>query len=127
MRWLEPNAPVPSTLGGRQELFTECVAKLIEYALGSGYTIRLGEVQRDPRVAALNAAKGTGISSSLHIDKLAVDAQLFKNGVYLTRTEDYAALGAYWKSLHPLACWGGDFKGVQPDGNHFSITWQGRK
>ena len=127
MRWLDPNCPQPTTLGGRQELFSECFAKLLDFAFERGYTVRIGEVQRDPRIAALNADKGSGISSSLHIDKLAADIMLFKNGVYLTLTEQYAELGTFWKSLHPLCTWGGDFKGVRPDGNHFSITWQGRK
>ena len=31
--------------------------------------------------------------------------------------------GAFWKSLDPDCCWGGDFN----DGNHYSIAYQGRK
>jgi hypothetical protein len=122
------NDPMP--LGKRQELFMECLAQFLPWLLANGYKIRGGELQRDPRIAAMNAAAGTGISSSVHIDKLAIDLNLFRNGVFLDKTEDHAAAGAKWKSLHPLCRWGGDFKDSRgrpkPDGNHYSVTYAGR-
>jgi len=54
---------------------------------------------------------------------LAVDLELFKDGAYLTKTEDHKALGEYWKTLHELCRWGGDFD----DGNHYSLTHGGMK
>lgn len=113
------------TLGEKQELFTELVANFIAWAVAQGYKLRFGEVQRTQAQADANAASGAGISKSLHLVCLAVDFKLFINGIYQTDSEVYRPLGEYWKSLNPLCCWGGDFS--KPDGNHFSITHEGRK
>ena len=110
-------------LGARQELLAECLVRLLQFAWRKGFTARINEVKRDPRIAQLNAQSGAGIKNSLHLDGLAVDLNLFLGGKYLPDTEDHRALGEYWESLHPLCRWGGRFN----DGNHYSITWQGRK
>lgn len=109
-----------------QSEFSVCVAKLILYAAGQGYELTLGEAWRLPEQAALNAAAGTGIRLSLHGERLAIDLNLFIGGVFRTDSEAHAPLAKYWKTLHPLARWGGDFK-PKPDGNHYSFEWQGRK
>ena len=54
-----------------------------------------------------------GSASSKHKRKLAIDINLFKDGVYLTSTEDHRPIGEYWQSLGGI--WGGDFN----DGNHY--------
>jgi hypothetical protein len=116
------NDPMP--LGARQELFMQLLPRLLDWFYANGYKLRGGELQRDPRIAAMNNANGTGVTNSLHIDKLAIDLNLFRNGVALTDTSDHAPAGAYWKSLHPLCAWGGDIH--KPDGNHYSIRYAGR-
>lgn len=113
------------TLGQRQRRFLPMVAKLIDYAYAQGYELTAGELYRTPEQAALNAAKGSGIAHSLHTQRLAIDLQLFKEGVYLTDSAAYEPLGIVWESLDPDACWGGRFKSV--DADHFSLTWQGIK
>lgn len=113
------------TLGQQQRAFTRLVGLLIAYAYANGYELTFGDAYRDPRLAQLNAEQGKGIANSLHSQRLAVDFNLFKNGVWLQKTEDFALLGAYWKTLDPLCCWGGDFK--KQDGNHFSMTYGGIK
>lgn len=113
------------TLGAKQELFAQLVAALIQQAKALGFTVRLGEAWRPPETAQLYARKGIGSANSLHCDRLAVDLLLFKNGRYLSQTEDYQPLGAWWKKQHPLCRWGGDFKS-RPDGNHFSLEHDGR-
>ena len=62
--------------------------------------------------------------NSLHYLGLANDVALYINGEYQELTEAYAEMGAYWKSLDADNRWGGDFK--KADGNHFSLTYQGR-
>lgn len=109
-----------------QSEFVIAVAKLIVWATGQGYEFTFGEAWRTPEQAALNAARGTGIRTSLHVDRLAIDLNLFRNGVFLSDSESHRPLAVYWKTLHPLARWGGDFK-PSPDGNHYSFEWQGRK
>ena len=113
-------------LGEKQRRFVELVARLIEWSYASGYELTFGECYRTPEQAALNAKSGAGISNSLHTKRLAIDLNLFIDGVYQDRSEDYRALGDYWKSLDPLCRWGGDFKS-RPDGNHFSMEHEGVK
>ena len=113
-------------LGEKQRLFVRLVGKLIAFAYEQGYEITFGDAYRSPDQAKANAAAGAGIANSLHTQRLAIDLNLFKDGLYLTDSAQHAPLGAYWKSLHPLCCWGGDFK-PRADGNHYSITHDGRK
>lgn len=112
------------TLGEKQELFMECLAAHLPWLVANGYKIRGGELQRPVAEAALNAKQGDGIAHSLHTLKLAIDLNLFRNGVMLTDTAGHAASGAHWKSLHPLCRWGGDFT-TRPDGNHYSVEHNG--
>jgi hypothetical protein len=114
------------TLRQQQTLFTLCVAKLIIRAYEMGFELTLGEAWRPPEMAKLNAQSGKGIANSLHGDRLAIDLNLFKDGAFLSRSEDHKPLADYWKTLHPLCCWGGDFK-PNADGNHYSMTFGGRK
>lgn len=113
------------TLREKQSLFVRLVARLIDEATLRGYELTFGETWRTPEQAARNAALGIGTATSLHTQRLAVDFNLFRNGVWLNKTEDWKELGEFWKSLHPLCRWGGDFK--RPDGNHLSLEHEGRK
>jgi hypothetical protein len=113
------------TIGEKQRLFTKLVAQFITWAYAQGYEFSFGEALRTQAQATANAASGAGISNSLHLLKLAVDLNLFISGVYQSDTQAYKPLGEYWKTLHPLCRWGGDFVS-RPDGNHFSLTHEGR-
>ena len=110
------------TLGEKQQLFTIMVANLVLWAETHGYRLTYGEAYRTPEQAALNAKKGSGISNSLHTQRLAVDFNLFINGEYQTKTAAYLPLGEYWESQG--GSWGGRFKS-NPDGNHFSLEHNG--
>ena len=104
----------PITLGQHQKLFTVCIAELIRWAYEQGYEIACGDFFR-----------GDGMGhkkNSNHYIKLAGDLNLFKAGVWQEKTEQHKELGEYWMTLHPLCKWGGLFG----DGNHYSITFQGR-
>lgn len=139
------------TLGEKQRDFPVLLAALISWAYAEGYEITLGEAYRSDEQAAINAlgvagrsnladvawragfhqfatalsnnGKNNGIAMSLHQARLAIDLNVFKGGVYLTKSEDYKPLGDKWKSLDVDARWGGDFS--SPDGNHFSLTHGG--
>lgn len=110
-----------SELSLKQRAFPPMLAKLITWIYANGYECTLGEVLRRPATAVANAAAGIGIEHSLHLFSLAIDLNLFKDGVYLTDTEAYRPLGEYWESLG--GSWGGRFS--KPDGNHFSLSYQG--
>lgn len=117
------------TLGERQRDFPPMVAALITWAYNNGFKITFGEAYRTPEQAALNASRGTGIANSLHTQRLAIDLNLFKDGVFLgdpsipaaTVIENYRPLGEYWESLG--GSWGARFN--KPDVDHFSLQWEG--
>jgi hypothetical protein len=100
-----------SELGDKRKLFTRCVAQLLNQMLEAGYDPCLGK----------DGMKH--MKNSLHYEGLAVDIDLFKDGKYLVATEDHRVFGEFWESLHKDCCWGGRFK----DGNHYSVTYGGRK
>lgn len=120
-----------SELLEKRWLFSESLALLLGFMRLRGYRGAVDQVKRTQAEAAANAAAGSGISNSLHIDGLAGDVNLYKDGVYLADTSHHLLFGAFWKSLGPLHRWGGDFKDAQgrpkPDGNHYSIEHEGRK
>jgi D-alanyl-D-alanine carboxypeptidase len=107
-----------------QEEFAQSAAKLVSKAVELGYTITLGEAWRTPQQAQWNADHGTGIAHSLHIERLALDLNFFKDGALITDGSKLAEVGAWWKALGPMYRWGGDFHHL-PDGNHFSISPDG--
>lgn len=111
-------------LGDKQRLFTLNLALLTIYSYEHGYELTVGDAYRDKRAHGAMGTQGVyGHRKSAHKQRLAQDYNLFKDSVYLTESSDYKELGEYWKSLHPLNMWGGDFK--HPDGNHFSMQHNG--
>lgn len=99
--------PLPKTLGEKQSRFTFMIALLLLKAHRLGYDIRF--VKEHPNHKR----------NSLHFEGLAKDFNLFRDGVYLTKTEEHTILGEYWESLG--GSWGGRFS----DGNHYSLTHGG--
>lgn len=104
-----------------QEEFAQSAAKLIQKAVEMGYTVTMGEAWRTPQQCAWDAAHGSGISHSLHAERLAIDLNFFKDGQYIADGAQLKEVGEWWKSLGPKYRWGGDFTSL-PDGNHFSLT-----
>ena len=113
------------SLRSQQYMFAHLVSGFLAWCFANGYEITLGEAYRTPEQAAWNRANGKGIGDSLHTQRLAIDLNLFINGVYQTDSAAYKPLGDHWKSLNVDAAWGGDFS--KPDGNHFSLSFLGRK
>lgn len=140
------------TLGQKQRLFAKLIGVLIGEIYSKGYELSFGEVARSDEQATINAmgfngrsslvdylekdlrfhglalaifnnGKANGILMSNHRLSLAVDLNLFKDGVYLTSSSDHEPFGIYWEGLHPLCRWGGRFG----DGNHYSFEHDGRK
>lgn len=105
------------TLSEKQQLFAQQVAQLIEHINLMGYQCTLGEAYRTPEQAAIYAKEGKGIKDSLHCKRLAVDLNLFKNGVYLEDSKEYTNFGVFWERLDPKNRNGRNFP--QGDANHF--------
>ncbi len=108
----------PTGLGDKQRVFTQLIGLLITEAYRLGYELTFGDAYRDDRCPY-------GHQNSLHRKRLAIDLNLFKNGVWLTKTEDHTELGVFWENLHPDCKWGGRFQ--KADGNHYSYQHQGMK
>lgn len=137
------------TLGQKQRLFSRLVGLFIIEAYKRGYELTFGEAKRSNEQAEINAMgsegrtalitfirptypvlaqkiadnTGSGIRGSLHELQLAIDFNLFKNGMYLAETSQWKEMGEFWESLHPLCRWGGRFR----DGNHLSLEHEGKK
>lgn len=120
-------------LGDLQRKFTFNLALLVKYTYAQGFALTYGDAYRDPLLAKLNSGiyglieRGTnkitwlsrrGAKNSLHISRLAVDFNLFRDGKYLTTTDAHRELGRYWEGLHDLNRWGGRFN----DGNHYEMV-----
>ena len=101
------------------------MANLVVWIYSQGWAVRMGEVLRTKEQAEFYAKEGKGIKNSVHRKKLAADLYLSKNGKATWEKEDYRALGNKWKTYHPLARWGGDFR--RRDAFHFSFEWKGVK
>lgn len=138
------------TLGEKQRLFVRLYSEWLAWALAQGYEFTFGEAYRSDEQAEINSigqmgretvaqlvqrafpalaeairnnGKANGIRRSGHGNKLALDQNLFINGVYQPTTEAWKPLGEKWESLHPLCRWGGRFG----DGNHISLEHDGVK
>lgn len=96
--------------------------RLLDKAHEMGFELTGGDLFRDPRVhGAIGVKMGYGHPRSAHKNKLAVDLNLFKNGVFLAATTDHKELGEWWEKQHELCRWGGRFE----DGNHYSFEHEG--
>ena len=116
------------SLREKQSAFAIAVAKLILQAEKLGYGVTLGEAWRSGPEAARLAKASKGILNSLHCQRLAIDLNLFKDGTFLQKTEDYLPLGEWWEAQNLITsdidyCWGGRFN----DGDHFSFRHGGRQ
>jgi hypothetical protein len=106
------------TLSEKQKIFTFNIAKLITEAYRQGYELTFGEVFRTPEQQKIYFDTGRSKTmNSRHLDRLAVDFNIFKDGVLLfnnpaTRNAEIQSclpLGEYWISLNTDNVWGGDW------------------
>jgi len=115
------------TINEKQAQFALHIARLICWAFDRGIPVIGAEWYRTPEQAEIYARQGKGIKNSNHCKKLALD--LFcvdpEIGGVTWEYAPYRALGEQWKKMHPLARWGGDFKGR--DAVHFSFEHNGVK
>jgi hypothetical protein len=99
------------SLRARQSRFVKMVQLLVGYADLCGYELTYGDCYRDERC-------GYGHPRSLHRQRLAVDFNLFENGVYLSGDDARAAhnkLHDFWDLL------GGNER-IKSDLNHYSLS-----
>ena len=91
------------SLRDQQSEFVLKVSELIQFAYAQGYALTFGDAW----------AKSGHSQSSRHYVRLAIDLNLFKDGVWLDDTESHKPLGEFWESI------GGVWGGHNNDGNHY--------
>lgn len=107
------------TIREKQAAFLVMVSKLICFAYGQGITLFALEWYRTPeRQKELVAAGKSWTMNSKHIDGLAVDLCILKDGKVSWDNEDYKPLGEFWEKLGGR--WGGSWK--QKDSVHFEYA-----
>ena len=94
----------------KQAKFAHMCALLILHAEQLGYTVTFGDAYRYHDCPY-------GAKDSLHKQRLALDLNVFRDGIYLRK--GYDDLGEYWESIG--GSWGGRFN----DDNHFSLEHGG--
>ncbi|TAN59643.1 M15 family peptidase [bacterium] len=108
------------TLSEKQRKFTLMVAKLIAWAYANGFELTFGEAYRTPEQQEIYVKAGKSKTlKSKHLERLAIDVNLFIAGEYKTDAGSYGPLGEFWKSLDPDNRWGGDWGW---DANHFEYA-----
>lgn len=101
-----------SDMRDQQWQHVRMIAKLINWAEANGYELTWADAYRNPKFANV---LGYYHEWSYHCKRLAVDLNLFKDGVLLTKSEDYKPLADYWESI-------GGSAGIRwNDGDHFSL------
>lgn len=108
----------------KQFEFMQMLALLINYIYGHGYrcSLAIGYIPPELSIPYRKYAKFNKMN--LHEMRLAVDLNIFRNGVWLKDGKQFKDIGEYWGSLG--GSWGGNFK-TNPDGNHFSLSHDGIK
>lgn len=103
------------TLGQNQEAFACDVAKLLAFAIGQGYGIRIGEAERtaDQQKIYVQTGRSKTMNSN-HLKRCAIDLHFTKDGVLCYPEE----VGRYWESLGPANSAGMFWKSFK-DSPHF--------
>lgn len=116
-------------LSEKQGIFLLNVAKLIQWVNEQDQWVTGGELHRPDELQKIYVESGKSKTlDGQHPKRLAIDLNLFIEGVYRSDTEAYKPLGQFWVSLHPDNRWGGDWNkdGATEDerfsdGNHFEM------
>jgi len=111
------------SLRQHQESFLQDVSKLIVFIFSNGFSATGGELLRPDEMQKIYYETGRSNikSGGYHQIKLAIDLNIFKDGVYLDKKTDKPILkpiADFWCSLNPLNRWGGDFSTIY-DPYHF--------
>ena len=103
-----------------QAAFLLDVCRLVNYATAQGFVLTAGELFRTAEQQEIYMKTGRSQTmDSLHLKRLAVDFNIFKDGKLCYDKATLAPLGAYWESLHHLNSWGGNGRKLV-DTPHFS-------
>jgi hypothetical protein len=104
-------------LVAEQNEFTLDMVKLIDYAFQQGFTVTLGEAYRTKEQQDIYIAqKKSKTANSMHLKRLALDLNFFKNGELIESNKELYEIGKYWESLDEKNRWGGSWRGLIESG-----------
>jgi hypothetical protein len=123
------------TLRQKQSLFVSMIGQLILWSYQQGFEFTFSDGSIDP-FRKVRLKDGTTVAGArdlvhmedgLHYRRLAMDLNLFIDGVWIQDGDHPAwkSIGTKWEGMHPLAAWGGRFK--SRDSNHFSLRDGGKE
>lgn len=86
--------------------------ELVQWATAEGYVITGGELWRSVEQQKIYVSTGRSKTmQSSHLDRLAIDLNIFKDGKLCTR-EQIKPIGDRWEAMHPKNRWGGNWRGL---------------
>ena len=75
-----------------------------------GFTATGGELWRTPEQQAIYFEKGLSkTKNSMHLKRLALDLNFFKDGKLVNDVKTLKPIGEYWEGLDPINRWGGSW------------------
>ncbi len=105
----------------KQSKFAGMVAQLILFAHSTGLEVTFGEAWRPDEMQKIYFEKGLSETlTNVHGKRLAIDLNIFFNGVWLTKGEDYRKMGEFWEMLG--GTWGGRF-GIDKKDYKIKVGW----
>lgn len=108
-------------LSAKQREFTRMVGEFIRLATEAGLELTLGHVWRSTEEQTRLIAEGMSrTTQSKHLDRLAIDVNLFVCDNYMTDRDAYRPLGEVWEKLG--GTWGGRF-GVDKEDYDVKVGW----
>ncbi len=100
-----------------QSEFALDIVKLIDYAFQQGFTVTLGEAYRTKEQQDIYIKQGKSkTANSMHLKRLALDLNFFKNGELVETNKELYEIGKYWESLDTKNRWGGSWRGLIESG-----------
>jgi hypothetical protein len=98
------------TLSTKQKIFTLNISLLIQYAFKQGIELTFGEAYRTVEQQKLYFDTGRSKTmNSRHLQRLAVDFNVFIGGVLINEPAKIQPLGEFWMTLNTDNVWGGDW------------------
>lgn len=100
------------SLVAKQFIFLQNTVRLMQFAVQQGFVLTYGEAHRTLEQQQIHVRAGRSKTlKSKHMERLALDLNIFKDGKLCTR-EQIKPLGDYWESLHAANRWGGNWRGL---------------
>jgi len=102
------------TLSDKQFKFVKDVNILLSFIINNGYKVTFGEAYRILYTQKYYLDQGLAKTmNSKHLDKLAIDLNIFKNigdeYKYTVYKKDIQFIGDFWESLDKKNSWGGNW------------------